>query len=176
MELKRSLGACRHRVELKAFKDRQKETNINSSKFCTSDKVFDEGSNKKWWIGISYKDFNVCMQTKSKRVRLEYSEFFLLILNLISLWSFMKQLMWTITVIEEHSATSELSSMISVLVFSECLGLLLGPGPNNEVILICFDLFDIFVCKCVPLLWHLPGKKLILYSRTIPETPKTYTL
>jgi hypothetical protein len=42
-------------------------------------------------------------------------------------------------------------SMISVLVFSECLGLLLGPGPNNEVILICFDLFDIFVCKCVPL-------------------------
>jgi hypothetical protein len=38
-----------------------------------------------------------------------------------------------------------------VFVFSECLGLLLGPGPNNEVILICFDLFDIFVCKCVPL-------------------------
>jgi hypothetical protein len=32
---------------------------------------------------------------------------------------------------EEHSATSELSSMISVLVFSEYLDLLLGPGPNN---------------------------------------------
>jgi hypothetical protein len=37
---------------------------------------------------------------------------------------------------EEHSATSELSSMISVLVFSEYLDLLLGPGPNNEIILI----------------------------------------
>jgi hypothetical protein len=38
--------------------------------------------------------------------------------------------------LEEHSATSELSSMISVLVFSEYLDLLLGPGPNNEIILI----------------------------------------
>ena len=33
-----------------------------------------------------------------------------------------------------------------MLVFSECLGLFLGPGPDNEVILTCFDLFDIFVC------------------------------
>jgi hypothetical protein len=36
------------RVEPKTFTDRQSETSINSSNFCTSDTVFDEGSNKKW--------------------------------------------------------------------------------------------------------------------------------
>ena len=33
-----------------------------------------------------------------------------------------------------------------MFVFTERLGFLFGPGPNNEVILTCFDLFDIFVC------------------------------
>ena len=132
------------RVEPKDFTDRQSETKINPSKLCTKWQSikFDDGSNKKWWTGISYRDFNVCIQTKSKRVRLEYSEFFLLILKLISLWSFMKQLMWTITVIEEHSATSELSSMISLLVFSECL----GPRTKQRGY---FDLFWSFRHLCL---------------------------
>ena len=36
------------RVEPNDFTDIQSETNIDSSKFVRSDKVFDEGSNKKW--------------------------------------------------------------------------------------------------------------------------------
>jgi hypothetical protein len=59
--------------------------------------------------------------------------------------------------------------MISVLVFSECLGLLLGSGPNNEVILTCFDLFDIFLVNVYR--WNdiCRGKS---NSITISEPPK----
>ena len=51
---------------------------MNYSKLCTKwqSQVFDEGSNKKWWIGISYRDFNACIQQTSKS--LEYSGFFYL--------------------------------------------------------------------------------------------------
>jgi hypothetical protein len=60
-----------------------------------SDKVFVDGSNKKWWIGISYREFNVCIK-KFKRVRLEY------ILDCstnleLDIIIIMKQLKWIIT-------------------------------------------------------------------------------
>ena len=60
--------------------------------FVRSNKVFDEGSNKKWWIGTSYRDFNVCIQKKSRIYWICFST------NLeLDIIMIMKQLKWTIT-------------------------------------------------------------------------------